>query len=183
MNEILFALWIFLPAGFANAAPVVAWKLPYLKKWNTPLDGARTFRGIRLFGANKTWRGLLSGILAAAFVFYIQQLIGPNLGFFSDYLDKAQYNQAPFWLGAALGFGALAGDAIESFVKRQLKIAPGKAWFPFDQLDYIAGAAIILIVFFPVPSITYIWIIVLYFVLHLAVSFVGYLLKFKRSPI
>jgi CDP-2,3-bis-(O-geranylgeranyl)-sn-glycerol synthase len=38
-----------------------------------------------------------------------------------------------------MGFGALAGDSIKSFFKRRLGFAPGKAWVPFDQLDFIVG--------------------------------------------
>ena len=44
-----------------------------------------------------------------------------------------------FLLGALLGFGAMTGDAVKSFFKRQRGIPPGKSWFPFDQLDFVVG--------------------------------------------
>lgn len=38
----------------------------------------------------------------------------------------------------ALGTGV--GDAVKSFFKRRVGIAPGASWPVFDQLDFFAGA-------------------------------------------
>ena len=65
LSYVFYAIWIFLPAGAANAAPVWANKIRWLKDWQAPLDFGKTFRGKRLFGQNKTWRGLFFGCLAA----------------------------------------------------------------------------------------------------------------------
>lgn len=34
----------------------------------------------------------------------------------------------------------MSGDALKSFCKRRLKIAPGARWIPADQLDFVLGA-------------------------------------------
>ncbi len=37
----------------------------------------------------------------------------------------------------------MGGDAAKSFVKRRLGIAPGKPWIPWDQVDFVLGALIL----------------------------------------
>jgi hypothetical protein len=39
----MFALWFFLPAGVANAAPVFANKIPVLNRWKTPMDFGKSY--------------------------------------------------------------------------------------------------------------------------------------------
>lgn len=52
----------------ANAVPVIVAQL-VRERWSTPLDfGYVMPDGERLFGSHKTWRGLVSGILAGAAV-------------------------------------------------------------------------------------------------------------------
>ena len=72
LQELLFLLFLFFPAGMANAAPIVAAKIPALKKWVAPLDHGMTFRGKRIFGENKTYRGLCAGLIAAALGVFLQ---------------------------------------------------------------------------------------------------------------
>lgn len=184
MDSILFALWFFLPAGIANAAPILAAQLPYIKKWEAPLDGGVKFRGKRLFGAHKTWRGMVSGIFAAILVVYLQQALNnqyslsfvPNNA--SDYL-----NSLTLLLGFLFGFGALAGDAIESAVKRQKNIRPGSAWFPYDQIDYIIGGCIALAPILLLTPFQYGVVLMTWFTMHVVFSYIGFLLHLKSSPI
>jgi CDP-2,3-bis-(O-geranylgeranyl)-sn-glycerol synthase len=37
----------------------------------------------------------------------------------------------------------MGGDAAKSLVKRRLGIAPGKRWIPWDQVDFVLGALIL----------------------------------------
>jgi CDP-2,3-bis-(O-geranylgeranyl)-sn-glycerol synthase len=43
-------------------------------------------------------------------------------------------------LGLRFGVGAMAGDAVKSFVKRRVGIAPGRPFVPWDQIDFVLGA-------------------------------------------
>lgn len=173
MELLLAAFLFFLPAGVANMTPILAARAPLLRHWNTPLDLGRSYRGIRLFGDHKTWRGLVSGTV-------IGTLTGLLLfagGFHPDV-------PAPLIaMAAAMSLGALVGDALESFFKRRRGVSTGKVWFPFDQLDYIIGG-LVFILPFGIPS----WrlmlaVIVLYFGLHLLMSYVGFILKLKSRPL
>ncbi len=183
IGSIFFSLWFFLPAGFANMAPIFAQKIPGLKNWNTPLDGGREFNGKRIFGDHKTIRGMLLGIVVAILFVGIQKIMyTTNLSWFE--WSDVDYSSVNVWLlGFLLGFGALGGDALKSFFKRQLNVKPGDSWFPFDQIDYILGAILMTVVFFPMPIGFYLLSILLWIGLHLLVSYSGFLLKFKDKPI
>ena len=86
-------------------------------------------------------------------------------------------------MGASLGFGALAGDAIKSFFKRQFSVASGQSWFPFDQIDYILGGILFSLPFVILNITDYLIITVVWFLIHPVATVVGWLLKLKDSPI
>lgn len=182
MDNLWFALWFFLPAGIANASPVFANKIPGLNRWNTPMDLGRSFRGQRIFGTNKTLRGLVFSVFIAGLVNIVIYLIHPD--YFSR-LGLAPDNPLlqAFFIGTALGLGALLGDAIESFFKRQSGRKPGSSWFPFDQIDYILGALLMVSVFVALSPSQGMWILAVWFLLHLISAYIGYLLKLKDTPI
>lgn len=167
MNAFWFAFWFFLPAGLANTSPVFLNKIPFINRWNTPIDF-----GKQLLGANKKWRGVVGGIIVgilSALIIYRFY----NLGF----------NVNHFLLGGLLGFGALAGDAVESFFKRRAGVKEGESWFPFDQIDYIIGGILASLLVVRLSFSQYLLVFVIYFGLHLITSYVGYLLKLKSRPI
>lgn len=173
MNDYFAAVLFFLPAGIANMSPVLVNKIPAINQWNTPLDFGKHFRGKRIFGPNKTWRGLLIGTLMGGITaVMISKLNANTVG-----------TLAPFWTGCILGFGALFGDAIESFFKRQRGVAPGQLWFPFDQVDYIIGGLLAIYLFMPLHLWVMLTIIVVYFGLHVLIAYIGYLLGLKKTPI
>lgn len=181
--DILYALWFFLPAGVANAAPVFAARLPVLKKWDYPMDGRRTLRGKRMLGDNKTFRGIVFGTIIGFITFILQQNAVMHLGDFSSYILSNGYTEYPAVLGVLLGFGALAGDALASFFKRQLGILPGNRWIPFDQLDYIIGSSICAAIVAVLSFNIYVWAFILWFVAHLVFSYIGFRFGLKRTAI
>lgn len=183
LYDILATIWLFVGAGFANAAPVFANKIPLLNQWKTPLDFGIKFRGKPLFGKNKTWRGLFFGIFVATATVFFQKLILGSLDTDIE-LNGISFNSLPtLTLGLLLGAGPLIGDAIESLFKRQLDVAPGKSWFPFDQIDYIIGAIIFTWFLVPLTFGQYASLFIIGFGVHLIASYIGYLLKLKDEPI
>ena len=156
-------------------APIFVSKLPLLNNLNYPLDGYRRLYGKRILGDHKTWRGLFAGVIVGGIVGWLEwDLLREIIGF--SYIN-------PLLWGCMLGLGALVGDGVKSFFKRQLNIKSGQTWFPFDQIDYIVGG-----ILFSLPVIIFPWyfyaaILIIYFVLHLLISFVGFLLKLKDAPI
>ncbi len=173
MNDYVAAILFFLPAGVANMSPMIANRLPVIKDWNTPMDFGKTWDGKRVLGDNKRLRGLLFGTLMGGITAVIVSKLNSNTVVTID----------PFWAGCLLGFGALMGDAAESFFKRRRNIAPGQSWFPFDQTDYIVGGLVLIYPFVQLPVWVITTIIVVYFGLHLVVAYLAYLLGLKDHPI
>ncbi|MFO8024891.1 CDP-archaeol synthase [Thiohalophilus sp.] len=109
---ILFCLFLLL---VANGAPILARLLPGVRHWNRPLDGGyRLSDGEPLFGAHKTWRGVVAAII----------LTGAAAGL-------AGY---PLWLGALFGGLSMLGDLLASFIKRRLRWRSGAPAPILDQL-------------------------------------------------
>ena len=184
LKDIFFALWFFLPAGMANMMPIPTAAIPKLKELNTPIDFGKTFRGNRIFGSHKTWRGLAVGIVFSTLTLWLQQLLVIHSSWLQIWTSQVDYAQLPtLVLGPLFAFGALGGDAIESFFKRQIGIPPGNGWFPFDQTDYIIGAAIISIPFVALSLVQYVALILFWFVVSAVASVIGYLLGLKERPI
>lgn len=182
--DILFALWFFLPAGVANATPVLAAHIPIIKKLDHPMDFGKYFRGKRVFGPHKTWRGLITGMVAATLVLVIQQQLYIHTNWAANLADRVDYIHIPaLILGPLFGFGALMGDAIESFLKRQRNIKPGQGWFPFDQTDYIIGGAIATMPFVQLTIFQYGWMLVAWLGIHILASYIGFKLHLKERPI
>ncbi|MEO5627525.1 MAG: CDP-archaeol synthase [Candidatus Saccharimonadales bacterium] len=167
------ALVFFLPAGVANATPVVANKIPLLNKWQTPLDFGISLRGKRLLGKNKSWRGLLTG---SVFAGVTALLLSPIVHYSDNWL-------ATFGVGFVLGFGALFGDALESIIKRQHGIEAGHSWFPFDQIDYIIGGLLFVAPFSDLTWQLMALIMVAFFGLHLVFAYIAFKLGLKSKPI
>ncbi len=161
MLQIIFeTLWFFLPAIIANMAPVFAARYNWLAGLNIPLDFGYQWNNGALLGSNKTVRGLLVGVIAAAIVGWLQ----------GDLL-----------LGAGLGLGALLGDAIKSFLKRRLNIPSGESWKPWDQIDFVLGAIVVSVIFYSLSVTHYLIALVIIGFGSYLVSYVGIKLNIKKS--
>jgi CDP-2,3-bis-(O-geranylgeranyl)-sn-glycerol synthase len=163
---ILQSLYFFLPAYIANMMPALLIKVPYLNKpiWEKKL------------GKNKTWKGLVAGMIFGGLVFLLQK-IAYGQGFTS--LAMIDYSDYPILLGALMGLGALVGDSVKSYYKRKEGIPPGKSWIPFDQLDFVFGGIIFsFLVYVPKAEVVLILIIASP-ILHIATNTIGYLLKIR----
>jgi hypothetical protein len=184
LDEILFALWFFLPAGMANMIPIPVARLPWLRRFEAPIDGGATFRGHRVFGSHKTWRGLIAGIIAATLTLWLQQYLVDQSTWVQSFAGHIDYAALPILIvGPLFAIGALGGDAIESFFKRQRGIAPGHGWFPFDQTDYIIGGAIATMPFVNLSLLQYAWLLAIWLVIHVISTVIGYAMGLKERPI
>jgi CDP-2,3-bis-(O-geranylgeranyl)-sn-glycerol synthase len=183
VDSIVFALLFFWPAGAANSAPIFATKIKALDRFGKPIDGGRTFRGKRIFGDHKTIRGFIIGPLTGALAATELLVIYNYWSYFRD-ISPIDYSQPEtILLGAIMGFGALVGDSVKSFFKRQVGVPSGKGWFPYDQIDYIVGGIAASLYYAKLDASDYIVIAVVWFVLHPISTFVGWLLRLKDSPI
>lgn len=172
-----------LPAAIANVTPIISAVTPGLTRFEQPIDGNRKWRGKPIFGSHKTWRGLITGIIMASMTFWLQKNAFSQYEWVRQFCEPVNYDALPWLLGPLLGFGALAGDAIKSFFKRRSGVEAGKSWFPFDQLDYIIGALLVSLPFVRLKLVDYIWIVVIWFGMHLLFSYLGWMVHLKDEPI
>lgn len=183
IEQLFFAFWFFAPVGIAILAAFYSGKSKQLRKYSYPVDGYKTFRGKRIFGSHKTVRGFIVGILAATIIVYLQVLAYQMSPILQDLIRLDYTTLDPLLFGFLSGFGALAGDAIKSFFKRQIGIAPGKSWFPFDQIDHILGGIVFTWFYIQLTIVDYVLILVIWFLIHPLSTFIGYLFKLKKTPL
>lgn len=174
-NIILQCFYFMLPVYFANMAPVIVKKINIL---NFPIDFNKTINNSPIFGKNKTFRGLVFGIIFSMIIAFIQYTFYNNGIFINlSFIDYSNW----LLLGFLMGFGAIFGDLVKSFIKRRLNYEPGKAFIPFDQTDFVIGA---LIFAFPLARLSLdkiIIIIVLSFVLHIIVNHIAFYTKIRKE--
>ena len=184
---LLISLWYLLPAALANHNAscgdrvfVPSFFKPFLSKLAVPIDFGFKSDGKEIFGKNKTWRGLVVGILTGIFVAGVQALLFYNVDFFrrNTIIDYRTINFV--LIGILMGGGALVGDLVESFIKRKMNKPSGKPWFPFDQIDWILGAilfsSLIYVPSFKIAVVT----VILYILVHLCSDRVVCMMGIKK---
>ena len=182
-RDILFVFWFFAPAALANTAPIIAAKSPLLRKFSYPFDFYMKYHGKRILGDHKTIRGIVIGILVGVLAVYLQIVFYINIPFIQkmSFVDYSSLN--PVLLGLLESLGALLGDALKSFFKRQIGIPSGKSWFPFDQIDYTLGALVFTSFYIHLTPVQYLLAFFLWFLLHPIATFIGWTLGLKDAPI
>jgi CDP-2,3-bis-(O-geranylgeranyl)-sn-glycerol synthase len=154
-----------------------------LKRFYQPLDFGKTYRGKPIFGANKTWLGLFSGIVMATLIIAIQKYLYARSGYFQE-ISWIDYQSNAVWLlGPLFGAGALLGDAVKSFFKRRAHVAPGNRWFPFDQIDFIIGGLLFSLPVVQLSPGKYALVLIVYFVGQMLTVYTGYLIGLREKPI
>jgi hypothetical protein len=181
------ALWLFLAVLGAPLlhAPVLTWDL--LRPLKRPLDGGATFRGRRVLGDNKTWRGALCmtvGVVLATLVLW-------QWGWWRDQLPDEVSSSAPLLVGLLIGLGTVGGELPNSFLKRQLDIAPGRrrhspggvALAVLDQGDLVLGIWVALLPIWTMP----VWLAAIAFAavsaVHMAINVIGYAVGARTAPV
>src|SRR5207244_5329389 len=143
------AVWLAIPVILGGAVHIAVIKLDLLRSLaRVPLDGGLCFRGRRLLGDNKTVRGAVTMIGATATFVALQAILGTRAGWARP-LSLVDFDRVhPLLWGVVLGGGHIPGELPNSFIKRQLGVAPGDRpagvlaplfWLT-DELDGLAGA-------------------------------------------
>jgi hypothetical protein len=154
-----------------------------------PLDGGLTLHGKRLFGDNKTLRGLLVGSAGTALIMALQAKALHKIPA-TKALEYTDYAFIPAWrLGIVLGLTRMLSELPNSFLKRQMNIRAGNlgtgVWLPIfyllDLLDYLPGCWIVVARLVRVTERRVIMSIALALVVHQASNCIGYLLGMKRA--
>ncbi|MDP2345995.1 MAG: CDP-archaeol synthase [Deltaproteobacteria bacterium] len=182
------ALYLFAPLLVAATLSAIVLRFHLLRFARRAIDGGATWRGRRIFGESKTWRGVLVAVTGSAVAALGQELAFADI---AGGLAVAHHDNAAsaLGLGALMGLGAMMGELPNSFIKRRLGIAPGKTtrgpravlFYVWDQIDLLTGAWP-LIAFWVRPSIELVMAtVVLALGLHPLISLFGWLLGARTT--
>lgn len=168
-------------------------KTKYLKCLNRPIDGGKKLKDKkRIFGDNKTWKGLFGYIVLNiifsvlfGYIWNITNLEKYNF-FYMNHENTFLFNVL---IGFLLGLGYSLFELPNSFIKRRLDIKPGKTTSGFkkiffiilDQADSVFGIALVVWLFYPIGIWIYLFYIVLGTVTHLLVNMLLYFLHLRKN--
>jgi CDP-2,3-bis-(O-geranylgeranyl)-sn-glycerol synthase len=156
-------------------APVFA-KKALKERFSTPIDLGKEFRGKRIAGNNKTFRGFLSAILISICIVILQkQLYASGTSVSWSVVDYTNINYLGF--GFLMGFGAMFGDFSKSVIKRRLDKEPGQTWRPFDQIDFVLGAVLITSILYVPPLSVIFGMLIFVPLIKVLVDNIGFYLK------
>ena len=172
----VLTLYFILPAYFSNGAGLVF-------GGGMPVDfGKSDKNGVRWIGDGVTWRGLIGGTLIGIITGIIQGLAAPYiLSNFGQFITTPIITNVSegILIGFLLGFGALLGDALGSFLKRRIGIGRGQPAPILDQLDFLIVALILVSFVVKLDWLFIILAIVLTLIIHLLANTIAYLLGLK----
>jgi len=181
------ALFLIVAFSLAGAFHTVWLTTRLSRRFATPLDGGLIFRGQRLLGDNKTLRGFLVMVPATGATFFVLALLtgaGPSGAQGLWELSPTGYAMLGLWAG----FGFMAGELPNSFVKRRFGIPPGGfasgrmtklIFLLLDRVDSIAGMLLALTVFVPTPWQTWLYVVLIGPLIHLGFSALLFLVGVK----
>jgi hypothetical protein len=154
-----------------------------------PIDRGLKFRGKRIFGDNKTYRGLAVVSLGTAIAFGLQSLLLHRVASIRgiELFDYAFFKSVA--VGLAVGVAAMLSELPNSFIKRRFEIAPGRAtkgwkgaiFYVYDQIDFLLGAWLVLAIVIPVTVGRVLSSAGLLLVAHQLMSSVGHALGMRKT--
>lgn len=173
---LILTIYFILPAYFANGSAL-------LFGGGKPVDfGKSDKNGVRWIGDGVTWKGLIAGTLIGTIIGAIQGLLGSSIitTFGQSIIIPIATNlQEGIIIGFLLGFGALLGDALGSFIKRRIGIGRGKPAPILDQLDFIIVALLLVSIVVKLNVLSVTLAIILTLIIHLITNTCAFLLGIK----
>src|SRR5215475_3154478 len=189
IKEFLIVAYLFLPLLVGLALHGFCIKYDALAFLCHPIDRGRSFGGKRIFGDNKTYRGVVVVSLGTVIGFGLQSLVLHRSASIRsiELFDYAFFKSVA--LGAAVGAAAMLSELPNSFIKRRFEIAPGSAagglkgviFYVYDQIDFLLGAWLALAIVVPVTIGRALFSAVLLLVAHQLMSSAGYALGMRRT--
>jgi hypothetical protein len=189
MIEMLSVSYMLLPLLVGLTFHGFCIKFKWLSSFVRPIDGGSRFHGARLFGANKTYRGVIAVGLGTALGFGIQALVLHQITSLRS-LELIDYSRMNWLLlGFTMGVAAMLSELPNSFIKRQLGIAPGAAgngivgvlFYILDQVDMLLGVWLVLSFAVEVTLSRILWSVVFLFLAHQMITLAGYVLGMRAT--
>ncbi len=179
----LSGLWLMVPAYLPNSSAAYF-------GGGAPVDFGKTFKdGTRILGDGKTWRGTIAGAVGGIFFGIVQMAL-----LYSFDYPFGEYGETPKWILVlfCLGFGAVLGDILGSFIKRRLKVKRGAKFPLLDQYDFVIGSWLLILIFARdwfwenyIEGVAIVGLIAVLLVtpfLHRLVNIIGYKIGKKQVP-
>lgn len=168
----MLELKLLLLIIIANGSPIVVQKL-LGERWQSPLDAGKRFVDDKpVFGATKTWRGILAACLSTSFIAWIMHL--------------------PLMTGFVIALGAMLGDLLSSFIKRRMGMPSSSMALGLDQIPESLLPLLVVKNFAPTllpPPVqadltwTLVWqIVAIFFVTDLLLSRILHRLRIRKEP-
>src|SRR5215475_9124146 len=189
MREFYAIAYLFLPLLVGLALHGFCIKYDILAFLCRPIDRGWSYRGKRIFGENKTYRGVAAVSLGTAIGFGLQALLLHRIASIRsiELFDYAFFKSVA--LGVGVGVAAMLSELPNSFIKRRFEIAPGgaaKGWkglvfYVYDQIDFLVGAWIVLAIVVPFTVERALLSAGFLLVAHQLMSIVGYALGMRRT--
>ena len=187
---LLRATWLILPVVLGGLGHVAVLKTNVLSSLAVPIDNGARWRGRRLFGANKTWRGvvLMTGLTALTSGAQAALARRTRWASVQQVLQSARVNA---WLtGALCGLTYCLAELPNSFVKRQLGIEPGaratrasRLQYVVDQTDSVAGCLVALRILYRAAASELLTAFALGLTIHIGIDQLIYAIGIKsRRP-
>ncbi len=185
-SSALAVLWLLLPAYVANAIATIP------RGRGPAMDFGRIWRwdGRPVLGRSKSWSGFLFGGFVAIPVGLLEAwlilLAPPNLQLVPQLAPSVA---AAVPVVALLTFGAMAGDALGSFLKRRLGRESGARTLLLDQLPFVLVPIAVGVALYPTLFIgvfasweAVFWLLAYTLGLHAFFNWVGYKVGLKKVP-
>ena len=177
-------------AGLANS---IFCKLNILSVLKKPIDNGKILKDKkRIFGNNKTWKGLIGYIILNTifsiifgFIWKYTKLEYLNY-FYINHNNELLYN---LLIGFLLGLFYALFELPNSFIKRRLGIKEGKTtkdiykvlFIFLDQADSIFGMALVVWMFYPLGIKLYILFILVGALTHILLNMLLYFLHIRKN--
>ncbi len=189
LDPLSCALFVVVAFTLAGIVQTIWLRTALSRRFTTPLDGGRSFRGKRIFGDNKTPRGFIVMVPAAALAFAgLHHLLATLHPTWTDGIWPLTGFQF-FALGGLASFGFMLGEMPNSFLKRQLSVPPGCAprsrlarlvCFFGDRLDSIVGMLVVMSFVVPTPWKMWLFVLLIGPGIHLLFSAALFSMGVKR---
>jgi hypothetical protein len=181
------AVYLFAPVLVSAALAGLVLRNDWLHALDRPIDGGRHWRGRRIFGDGKTWRGAVLSIAGSGLVVPLQRALQGHLPRALQAVDYSTISPVAF--GVTLGLGAILGELPNSFIKRRLGIPRGGTakgvlavvFYTWDQLDTLLGAWPVLFLWFSPSASLVAMSFLIALGLHPLVAWIGYRIGARRS--
>lgn len=180
-----------MPTILAGIFNMIWCKLPILKSLKYPIDFNKTLKGKRIFGDNKTWKGLLGYVLLnIVFTILWGYICNPSLNhlnyFYLTHTNTLIYN---LLVGTLLGLGYSLFELPNSFIKRRLNISEGKPpkgfkkiFFIFlDQADSVFGVGLVVWLFYDIGIKIYLLLVLVGALTHILLNMLLYFLHLRKN--